>query len=380
MAKILDDSGQHVAAQKLREYNTPKKITEFSNNIELPVQTTNIIRSGQSRWFPMDGIPRGKALIFVSIWKLLPEAKRFASIFEQLYFDVEIHAIKSCGEMLTVLKAVSQEAYPENALIVMYIGHGCDERIWISNEEQKRICEIVKNAHTLRSGASRWFVMDSAPRGQVIVFLQLDELKKEADRFNHIFQQLYFSVDIHVNYSCDKILDTLKHASRQEFKKDALIVMFIGHGHDEMIQGSGHGQDEIHIKKLIDQFSERNCHPSLRPKPKIFVFNCCRIKTDISLEDKRKSIDGEWMDGTTRTYICYACAEGIQAFYSTSGYTLFGQAFSHCIAEYACDSNLTQIFSKTCEELNRADMPQRPELTMKNVDRDLYFNPGLFKG
>ncbi|CAG2167708.1 unnamed protein product [Oppiella nova] len=234
----------------------------------------------------------------------------------------------------------------------------------------------VKNANTLRSGASRWFVMDGyPPRGRVIVFLQLDELKKEAERFDHIFQQLYFSVDIHVNYSCDQILDTLKLASQQEFKKDAIIVMFIGHGHNELIQGSGQGQDEIHIKTLVDQFYERNCHATYRPKPKIFIFSCCQTN---DIRNVQHSVEWDWMDGTTRTFILYAWAKGIHAI-DANGYTLFGQTFSHYIAEYAWDLNLTQIFNKTADELSKADETQRPELIMKTVDRDLYFNPGLYK-
>ncbi|CAG2179602.1 unnamed protein product, partial [Oppiella nova] len=175
------------------------------------------MRSGQSRWFPMDGIPRGKALIFVSIMELLPEANRFASIFGQLYFDVEIHAIKLCGQMVTVLKDVSQKEYPDNALIVMYIGHGCDERIWISNEEQKRICEIV------------------------------------------------------------------------------------------------------------DIFSGNNCHDTFDRKPKIFIFNCCRhnnmmatpMATNINTEQRllvfdMSSIDTNWYNQNTRTYICYSCVETLE--------------------------------------------------------------------
>ncbi|CAG2182230.1 unnamed protein product, partial [Oppiella nova] len=105
--------------------------------------------------------------------------------------------------------------------------------------------------------------------------------------------------------------------------------MFIGHGRDQMVRGNG-ASDEIHIKKLVDLFSENKCHPTLRLKPKIF----------------EPVVDREWMDGTTRTFICYACADGTESFYTGNGYTLYGQALSHCIAEYAYDLNLTQIFNK----------------------------------
>ncbi|CAG2163796.1 unnamed protein product [Oppiella nova] len=151
------------------------------------------------------------------------------------------------------------------------------------------------------------------------------------------------------------------------------------HGYDDMIQGSGQGQDVIPIKTIVEQFSDRNCHSTLRQKPKIFVFNCCRNKQNSAPDNRQNSIERDWMDDTTRTYICYSCAEGIQAFYTDSGYTLFGQAFSHCIAEHACDFSLTQLFYKTCDQLQRAEVQQRPEMYTKNMDRDLYFNPGLYK-
>ncbi|CAG2174909.1 unnamed protein product [Oppiella nova] len=234
----------------------------------------------------------------------------------------------------------------------------------------------VKKAHTFRSGESRWFVMNGAPRGRVLLFLQVPDLQNEADRFDDLFQKLFFSVKVYRNYSCDQIVDTLKTASEGEFKEDALIVMFIGHGRDQMVQGNG-PSDEIHIKKLVDLFSENKCHVTLRPKPKIFVFNCCRYYTGANPPEP--VVEREWMDGTTRTFICYACADGTESFYTGNGYTLYGQAFSHCIAEYAHDLNLTEIFNKTCDEMNRAIIQQSPELIMKNVDRQLFFNPGLYK-
>ncbi|CAG2172192.1 unnamed protein product [Oppiella nova] len=268
----------------------------------------------------------------------------------------------ACNELVDILTKCDQE---HAAKELEQYNQSTTPIVYSSDVEIK-----VKNADTLRSGGSRLFVMSGNPRGRALVFLQLDELKKEADRFDHIFQQLYFSVDIYVNYSCDQILDTLKKTSQQEFKMDALIVMFIGHGHNGIIQGSGHGQDEIHIKTLVDQFDERNCRYYIT-KPKIFLFSCCQT---IDIQDVRHSAEWEWMDDTTRTYIFHAWA---QVRPLTTLYLRL-QVFSHCIANYACDYNLTQIFNKTCEELNQADIPERPELKMKTVFRDLYFNPGLF--
>ncbi|CAG2171764.1 unnamed protein product [Oppiella nova] len=91
----------------------------------------------------MESIPRGKAFIFVAVKELLNEAKRFASVYRQLYFDVEIHLIQNCQQMVSPLQIVANQAYQGNALIVMYIGHGYDEKIWINDGEEQRICNIV---------------------------------------------------------------------------------------------------------------------------------------------------------------------------------------------------------------------------------------------
>ncbi|CAG2169581.1 unnamed protein product [Oppiella nova] len=279
---------------------------------------------------------------------------------------------EACNELVEILKKCDQGVAAE---ALKGYNQSPTDAITYSTEVKL----VVKDAQTLRSGAARWFVMDSAPRGRVLLFSQLPELKNEVDRFSDLFQQMYFSVDVHNDVKCEQIMATLKATAAEEFKKDAMIVMFIGHGYDDMIQGSGEGQNVMLIKTIVEQFSDRNCHPTLRQKPKVFVFNCCRDKKHNALDNRQNSIERDWMDDITRTYICYSCAEGIQAFYTDSGYTLFGQAFSHCIAEHACDFSLTQLFYKTCAQLQRAEVQQRPEMYTKNIDRDLYFNPGLYK-
>ncbi|CAG2166346.1 unnamed protein product [Oppiella nova] len=267
----------------------------------------------------------------------------------------------ACNELVDFLRRSDQ---PDAARELELYNQGTAPLVYSQD-----VILTVKKANTLRSGTSRWFVMDGAPRGRVLLFLQVPDLQNEADRFDDLFQKLFFSVNVYRNYSCDQIVDTLKTASEGEFRKDALIVMFIGHGRDQMVQGNG-ASDEIHIKKLVDLFSENKCHVTLRLKPKIFLSLIKCLDTGVNPQEP--VVDREWMDGTTRTFICYACADGTESFYTGNGYTLYGQALSHCIAEYAYELNLTQIFNKTCDEMSRALIQQRPELIMKNVDREFY--------
>ncbi|CAG2164263.1 unnamed protein product [Oppiella nova] len=95
----------------------------------------------------------------------------------------------------------------------------------------------VINAKILRSGNSRYFSMDSSPRGRAIVFLTVDGLKEEVDRWKSIFEQLDFRCDVYEKATCSQIRDVLSGVSCQRFDTDALLVMFIGGGYDEKIRG-----------------------------------------------------------------------------------------------------------------------------------------------
>jgi hypothetical protein len=132
----------------------------------------------------------------------------------------------------------------------------------------------VENAGILRSGSSRYFFMESQPRGRAIVFATTNGLNDEVDRWKSIFEQLGFEYDSYRNATCSQIRDVLLGVSYQRFDGDALIVMFIGAGYMDKV--CGYGDNEISITEIVDIFSDINC-VSLRNKPKIFIFNSCRM-------------------------------------------------------------------------------------------------------
>ncbi|CAG2164756.1 unnamed protein product [Oppiella nova] len=157
----------------------------------------------------------------------------------------------------------------------------------------------VVRASELRSGNTRYFFMDSSPRGRAIVFICADGLDREADRWESILGQLGFEQDVYRKAKCSQIRDVLLGVSTQPFDADALFVMFIGGRYDEKIHG--YGGNEMWITDIVDIFSDTNC-VSLRNKPKIFVFNTFSIDMN------------SW-------------------FNPTESITLFGQAFSYTIAQ-----------------------------------------------
>ncbi len=59
------------------------------------------------------------------------ESLRFKNIFEQLLFDVELLYDKRVDEMRTRLETLAKEKRlaKDQALVVMIISHGCDEKV-----------------------------------------------------------------------------------------------------------------------------------------------------------------------------------------------------------------------------------------------------------
>ncbi|CAG2107124.1 unnamed protein product [Medioppia subpectinata] len=252
--------------------------------------------------------------------------------------------------------------------------------------------QVVK-AVTLRSGHSRWYTMDGRQRGRALIFVTIDVLHKEAQRFESILKQMYFEVEIYPRLTADQIEAVLEVEANHQHEGDAFIMMFIGHGGDEKIKGYGETPgDELAISKIVDKFSEKNCD-SLKKKPKVFVFNCCRTKEEETplpavfkligsqIVIDMKTIDKNWTNENQRTYIVYACAEGIPSwYYPSEGFTQFGQAFSHTIAQFSWYKNLLELLLKTQSRLEKEmGKEQRPEIRLCCVERELYFNPGLAK-
>ncbi|CAG2172470.1 unnamed protein product, partial [Oppiella nova] len=117
----------------------------------------------------------------------------------------------------------------------------------------------VVNASILRSGNSRYFKMDSRPRGRAIVFVTTDGLKDEVHRWKSIFKQLDFKCDTYRDVTCSQIRTVMMGMSGQRFNADALIVMVTGGGNGGKIYGFGEGSDnEMSFTEIVDSFSDMN--------------------------------------------------------------------------------------------------------------------------
>ncbi|CAG2176810.1 unnamed protein product, partial [Oppiella nova] len=114
LADMLEESGQKIAADKLRKFNKSETLME----------------SDTTHTFKMDSNPREKALIIVNIPELFKEAKRFEFILTKLHFDVQpICALKSSKDLDKVLDDLANDKHDGDAFFLMFIGHGYQDKI-----------------------------------------------------------------------------------------------------------------------------------------------------------------------------------------------------------------------------------------------------------
>ncbi|CAG2169363.1 unnamed protein product [Oppiella nova] len=132
LADILSECNQGKAADKLRRYNKSEIFMEYvENGRDLRVIKAKTLRSGVR-----SPEPRGVALIILNEVTLKTEADRFASIYNQLDFDV-IYNVRTefltCNEIALLLSEVRQKISKDkrehDAFILMFIGHGVNDSI-----------------------------------------------------------------------------------------------------------------------------------------------------------------------------------------------------------------------------------------------------------
>ena len=146
----------------------------------------------------------------------------------------------------------------------------------------------VKLKDVSRSGTTNCFTMDRIPRGVCGIVLNEPSLRAEANQLVHIFERFGFIVRLWIYKTAEEITQLFRETAVEtvKYNYNAVVLMTICHGEDEMILGK-YGQldpkdnyydpkDKVDILQLIDIFSSVNC-PSLIHKPKVLIFNCCRM-------------------------------------------------------------------------------------------------------
>jgi hypothetical protein len=184
-----------------------------------------------------------------------------------------------CEEIVSLLRELDQTE-AANELEKYNTSAG---RMKITNETVIKIIEAK-----IGYKGSRYYEMIQKPRGKCIIINNVnDSVFNESQRFQSIFQQLYFDVEPinwTINMTSAQIRTKLKSLAEDRkslAKTEAFVLMIISHGQNEQVIGVDFfdkldQNDTISISEIIDLFSEKNC-PHLRQSPKLFFFNCCRI-------------------------------------------------------------------------------------------------------
>ena len=164
--------------------------------------------------------------------------------------------------------------------------------------------------------------LSQKPRGKCIIINNVEEpqmppyndhgqvftpigLKRETERFKHVFSQLHFEVKVLTKLNAKQIKEQLTEISKDEsLKKDqAFVLIVLSHGENETVLGYDACQalkrinfeeipkndvkankvieeDRVHYKDLVDIFSAKRENDYLNCKPKLHFFICCRVKSE----------------------------------------------------------------------------------------------------
>ena len=146
-------------------------------------------------------------------------------------------------------------------------------------------------------------------RGKAIIFNTMEDppnpehsLKKETNRFRHLFEKLHFYVKVFTKMSAKQFKESLIEITKDESleEDEAFILMVITHGQNEQVFGSiacdliekkvmglapnddievqqEIDKDVIGIQEIIGILAE--CE-YLKSKPKLFCFTCCRDRIE----------------------------------------------------------------------------------------------------
>ncbi|CAG2168106.1 unnamed protein product [Oppiella nova] len=144
LANILEKVGQLDKADELRRFNRSEVPMQYKNATNLTVVKARTLRSGNTRHFEMDSNPRGRAIIFLTEPRVRNETLRWKSVLSQIDFEVEVHENVTCVQMSGLLDTVAAQGVKGNALLVMFIGHGYEEKVLGFNEsDEMAIKDIV---------------------------------------------------------------------------------------------------------------------------------------------------------------------------------------------------------------------------------------------
>nr|AWV55760.1 cysteinyl aspartate specific proteinase 3 [Eriocheir sinensis] len=214
----------------------------------------------------------------------------------------------------------------------------------------------------------------SKPRGRVLLlnyeefYIEEDDRNgaaKDRQMLKYLFEEMGYLVTVWVNLDKEDTKLALKsfRNSKELGKVDCAVVCVLSHGTNTDTFITYYGE-EMTVGEVYDFFTDEQC-PSLRGKPKLFLFNFCRgkcIETGCAL-DQEKSVDQDAIEiEQKRTVVpnkkdvlkdrisLFASVEGVRALRDTNG-TLFVQAIVRAFASLAHSLDVEELAKKVNEHI-----------------------------
>lgn len=134
-------------AVNINECNTSPGHINYGNVIKVDVIPVKLPNVKYSQNYPMSKNPRGHAIIInVVPTEVKLEAYRFEHIFKQFQFKVTLHFCLSTIQIIDELKRIKTEIAGDEALMVMVITHGSDNKIignnYLNGSDTKDVVDI----------------------------------------------------------------------------------------------------------------------------------------------------------------------------------------------------------------------------------------------
>lgn len=175
--------------------------------------------------------------------------------------------------------------------------------------------------------------MSRDPRGLCIIINNLafkDEAKNryggevDEEKLFSLFTDLSFEVEVKNDLKYNEIMDTAEeYAKKDHTHFDAFVMIVMTHGgNGDTIYGVN--GKPISVKTLMAEFKVDSC-PSLKDKPKIFIFQACRRSLNNNMvpasgSNKRFKPDALAPDSTLPLSVTPPEADFLLAFSTAPGY------------------------------------------------------------
>ncbi len=145
----------------------------------------------------------------------------------------------------------------------------------------------------------------------------------DEEMLGSLFTDLSFEVDVRHDLKYNEIMDTAEeYASKDHTDYDAFVMIVMTHGGDGDAICGVNGKT-ISVKALMAEFKAARC-PSLKNKPKIFIFQTCRRSNTNMLPtdgcNKRFKADAFSPDSTLPLSVTPPEADFLLAFATSPGY------------------------------------------------------------